>query len=339
MALYSLARTFGGEVREGLRIAQDASAIARELDDPELILGTNATYHIGMVGDLHAALISVDEMLAIARENPGAGNLTVGFSLHSWAYQFRGISVLAPLGRLSDARADLARARDLAHEFDDSESLQWAVGSMAILGWYTGDGGDSLSTARQAVDIAERQGAAFNRLVAHTVMALAYMCRREWDEAIEAGTRALEIMEETGTGLQYEPWIRAHLATARLEAGEPLEAIALARVGVDLARKRNVAIFELDCLVALARALLLAHGAVARSEVRDLAAQADACIARTGAQFYSAWVEWIRADVAALEGETAAAEAHLGEARERFAAAGADGWVREIEARRERLHA
>src|SRR4051794_2065307 len=125
------------------------------------------------------------------------------------------------MGRLAEAREENARAVALARHYNDSETLQWAQGGETSLAFYSGEPGNAIVAAREGVEIAERQGAAFNRSAAQYVLAMGHLVREEYDEAAVAAGRSVELVEESGTGRQYDGWYRGGLSLAQTRGGHP----------------------------------------------------------------------------------------------------------------------
>src|SRR5207244_987291 len=151
---------------EALRISEEAHTMAKESGDAELIVCTGPGYWLSISGRYYEALVDLDNTIAISKDDPQMGRNMVGFGMHAWAIVFRGFGIMAPLGRLEEARRNLETGLALAQACDDPETQGWALGSLATLAWLTGEAGNSLVHAREAVKIAEGLGSTFSRAIA-----------------------------------------------------------------------------------------------------------------------------------------------------------------------------
>jgi tetratricopeptide (TPR) repeat protein len=179
---------------------------------------------------------------------------------------YRGF-VLTELGRLPEARAAFDDAQRLARDHDDVECLGWAQQGLAILSFFTGEPGDGLAQAREALELAERLGSSFSRAMARSSLALAHLAREEHSNAHAVADEGLEIMRETRTGLQYEAVLLRDLAAARLGLEDVDGAHAAAAEGAATAAAQGARVQEAGCRIMLGRALLADRRGDAHAEL------------------------------------------------------------------------
>src|SRR5262249_54582530 len=209
-------------VTSRLEAAAEAVRLADESNDPAMKLGLRvslvaAHYEAGRVRE---ALGYVEQAL----EEPPADLMTgvdlVSVSPYIWFVMFRGI-LLTALGRLDDATREIDRAVELARTHDDFEVLAQALSFCCDLACLEGDAQAALPHARRALEIAEKTGGAFSRVLAYPALGEVQILRGEPTAAVDALERALAIGQDRHTARQDEALILALLAEARLAAGDP----------------------------------------------------------------------------------------------------------------------
>jgi ATP/maltotriose-dependent transcriptional regulator MalT len=255
------------------------------------------------------------------------GRQVLGFSTVIWGVLFRGFT-LVDLGRLEEADRDLHRGLQLAREHHDVESLGWAHGNFAWFAYYSGDPGDALAHAREAVSVAERLGSSFSRIVAYVSLAAAHLVRGEWEEATTAAEDSLSTIRATRTGVQYEAVALSHMSEARLGAGDEGAARALAAEGIEIAAGQPTPMYEARCRMLLGRALSAGADpdpAEARRELERAMEYAEAEGLAMTAHIHAALAE-----VAALEGDSDGRRSELETARRLFIEQGATGRERRV---------
>jgi tetratricopeptide (TPR) repeat protein len=319
-----------GYVEEAIAFADEARAIAVECADTELLAVTlGVTYWLGLGGRLAEALARVEELIELARGDPNLGRATMGFSAHAWATLWRG-QVLGDLGQLGEARIALDDAVRLARDYEDLETLGWALGTQAGIAWLIGDPADSLACAREAAEIAERSGSSFSRVAAYLELAYAHNVRAESGEAKTAAERALEIIHEARTGLQYEPLVLTSLAQAKAADGDYPGAVQAAEEAIRLARERGTRVYEINGSFTLARALRGRDGAVARDRATELLADAMSLANECGAAGHIPYVHVELAELSRLDDDEEGYERELREAQRQFEEIGATGRAAEV---------
>jgi tetratricopeptide (TPR) repeat protein len=229
------------------------------------------------------------------------------------------------MGRLEEARVAMEEGVALGRVYDDIETVGWGLGGYATLARMNGEPGDSLARAREGAEIAERLGSSFSRLAAYMSLALGHNARAEWDEAISAATRWLEVMRQYRTALHYEPQMLALLAESRLGAGDYVAAAEAAQHAIDLSRRYKTRLFELAASISLARALRLQDGISARDRIVEALIVAEKLVHECGATSYLPHVQVELAELARLDGDESEYERQLRGAQRLFTEIGAPG--------------
>ena len=328
LASYGMVQGSAGDVPAAMRHIMEATRLARESADVALQVGLLLTTVIWQLhsGTLADALVLVDRVLELTRDDHMLGAAMVGFNSHVFAIFYRGVIRLAA-GQLGEARRDLDRAVELAQAQGDLELVAMATGFYALLAWFLGDPTLGLPHTQQAVDIAEKIGSPLARSQAYGFLGIAHLQREEWDAAVTALQQELAIARAHRTLLFVEAGTLSMLAQAHLGRGEFGLARSTAEQAVAVARQRESRLFECDGHLALAQVLMRIEGTTARAAVESALGDAQRLVAATGARSRAPFVHLHRAELARLGGDQARYERELRTARRLFTAIAASGHV------------
>jgi ATP/maltotriose-dependent transcriptional regulator MalT len=214
------------------------------------------------------------------------GTAVLRYSLLGRALQFKGMG-LAVIGRLVDAKASLHESLALSRARSEPESVAWTLSFIVQLAWLAGEDEDLIGAASEAVTIAEDTGNVAVLVAALDGMTLAHLARRDPMAALTVGQRALAEARKHRSGRFEEARVLAHLAHARLGAGDREGAASAAGEAVAVARSQEARVVE--CLALLSRAQ------VSRAAGTTDAAKADlrlafGLIGETGALGYEPFI-------------------------------------------------
>jgi tetratricopeptide (TPR) repeat protein len=270
----------GGPLEEAIACRQEAQELARQAGNLELQVSVSPGVFLAPAGRNREA--ELDRVLEAGRDDYQLGRQLIGVSAVILAIVYRTLPLLE-LGRLAEARAAIEDALRLAREHDDVECLAYAQAAHGGLSYFTGEPGDALSHARAGLELAERLGSSFSRVVARSYLSFAHLARGEHDDALVQASEALKIMRETRTVLALESGALSAVAQARLGLDDLAGARAAAAEGSVIAAKRGTRLQEVACRWMLARALLLACSSRQRSEahVQRVVAAAVWCVRHT----------------------------------------------------------
>jgi adenylate cyclase len=323
---YSAVRSLAGAGEEAIRLGREAARMAAETDDLGLKIGTLGTlaFTTWMEGHLQESLTLIEQALAEPPDDPKAGAEMTGFSPYVQSFFVRGL-ICVMLTRYEEARRSLDRAVVLAEEHGEMEILGWAQGGYVNLAQGTGNLEGALSHARQAVEIAEKTGSSFSRVLALQLLGAAHLLHGQWRESLEASTWALEIARESKTALSLEGRLLSYLAEAHLGAGDPILALEAANEAVGTIGRRGGRVYDCSTYLSHARVLMRTEGDRSRAAVgRDLA-DAWRSASETGATCWFPFIHLARAELAHLLGDESTGERELHEAHRLFTEAGATG--------------
>jgi tetratricopeptide (TPR) repeat protein len=235
------------------------------------------------------------------------------------------------LGELETARGVLEEARAIAREHGDPEILGSSHGFATLLEYVAGDADAAVDHGRQAVELAERTGGALWRTWAWTDLGLAQKLRGDWHAAIESLERAETVSKEGRSGVEGHALRQAHLAEARMGAGDLDLAYELADEATRTAADHRGFVEVIPAGLATARVLLAAPGSLQAERIEAELATVLEMVQRTGARGYEPQVRVELAKLARRLGDEQRYEHELSEARRLFAAIGAESRLRRLD--------
>jgi tetratricopeptide (TPR) repeat protein len=304
----------------------EATSLVDAAGDPALTMlaGFSFGFLSPYTGPLAQGLERVDRALAACAGDVERWIELVGYSPLARLHQFRSC-LLAQAGRLGEAEAALQRCLTLARPRAEPETLAWALALSPHLVWLTGKTDDTVALASEAVRIGEDTGNVAALVLALEGLAVAHLTQGRADSAAVACERVLAHAREHRSARFVVARVLAHLARARLAAGEQNAAAAAATDAVQVARQQGGRVVE--CLALLTRAQVVrAIGGDDDTVTAGLNA-ALVLVKETGALAYE---PFIREEAARLRGD----EAGLREALRLFTAIGASGHARRLQAER-----
>jgi tetratricopeptide (TPR) repeat protein len=317
-------RAFAGDVEGFLARCLKIAEWGERTADPDVraAMWFPAALALTWVGPLGQGLAWADQVVDVCAGNPDRGAALLGYSVLGRTLQFRS-GLLARMGRLPEAAADLEQAVALARARGETELLGWALAMLPLVAWLKGEETDTSAAAGEAVRLAEETGDVVTLVMALESMALSHLAAGRPAEAADVCEHALAAAREKRSGLFAEASVLAHLASARLAAGDPAAATATADEAVEVSRRQGARVHE--CLALLTRAQVMrATGGAPNAILADLDA-ALVLVKETGAAAYQ---PFIREELGRLRSD----ENELREALQLYSAIGATGHARRLEA-------
>ncbi len=323
--VYAAARGHAGDVRAYVALNVEGAELAERAQDRgvQAAAFVPVVYSLFCSGRLREALRYAERGLELTRIDQRLGFDLIGFRPYAFYTCIRGL-LLAPLGRIREAARIWEEAIPLAREHEhDVEPLGWTYGDVVSGGWYTGDAPTAQTHAVQAVEIAEKIGSPFSRVLAYGWRGLAYLTAEDWPETVAAMEQTLDFSRTRGIGREKESYYLAWLARALLETGEPDRARATAEEALALAQDQGATLQECGALAALARVLLRTDGAAAAEQVGSILQQALVLIAEHGYAMEEPFIRMELAELARVTGDAEAQKRELREAHRLFTEMGA----------------
>jgi tetratricopeptide (TPR) repeat protein len=311
-----------GQLREGLVRYEQGAALADGTADVDLrtLVHMATALPLLYMGPLSEALARIDHGLALCGDDTDRGVAGLGYSALSRYLDFRA-RVFLLAGRLPEAARDLERSLAIARPRAEPEPLCWALSLVARLAWAAGDG-DGSDAAAEAVKLAEDTRNTADLVLGLESVALSELMAGRPSAAVSAGERALLEARERRSGLFEEASVLAHLAAARLAAGDAAGAAGTADEAVEVARRQEARVVECFALFTRARTKrALDQPAEAAADL-----QAGLLLAEdTGTLTYE---PFIHEELGRLHND----ETQLGEALRLYRQIGATGHARRLEA-------
>jgi adenylate cyclase len=244
-------------------------------------------------------------------------------SLEGWEVRYQQAVNLAHVGRWPEAVAWFQREIRRAREDQKLELLSWAC--MEYGSWCSvlGDAQVAFDHMRQGAEIAEKLGDPAMRAYAYEVLGCAYRRAGSHPEAVSALERARAIVQESHTGLEYEPRIVSALAEAYADSGDPSRALRAAEEAVTLVRQRGVRSHEPGVQLVLGHVLLRARGLESRDAIEAALGDALRSSREVGMKMLEPFIYLERAELARLGDDETTRERELREAHRLFTEIGA----------------
>lgn len=312
LGTFAIVRGMAGEIRDSRTRVLEAEQLAESSGRLGLQVALLAalTYLEAASGDLESALETADRALAASAGDPDIGSDLAFLRPVVFLTGLRG-SVLTQLGRLDEAHDALAQAIAISDPQRDAEVAGWIGGWQVELAGASGAMDGAIDEGRRALEVAERRGSPFSRVVALAYLGRAHALRGEGPAAVAALERSLALARTRRTGLEAEAAVLADLAEACRTTGDVERALRLANEAVEVARRRGQRIDECAGNRALARALLDRSGAARRRPARKYLDRALALARETKALALEPAIHVAVAEVARLSGDEPARRAAL----------------------------
>jgi class 3 adenylate cyclase/tetratricopeptide (TPR) repeat protein len=330
--LYGIIRGINdGDMREFAQLARQATSLADESGDPALVMSVlGFPYALWHIGGHREGVAILDRALELSAGDPtlGAG-VAVGCPF-AWCMGMKGL-ILTGLGELEEARRLIERCRKVARDREDLEVVGWSHMWSIWLAYFLGQSETALGHAQQASEIAERIGDSFSQASAWFWFGFAAWMNGEWEQAIDAIERSVEITRERRTAVEVDAWRLALLGESHLGLGDGQRARRLVEEALQVAQARGQPLIEVFASLALAR-VLLGSGEAARAEVEAALTRVLALTTGGGAKAFEPFVHVELAELARQRGNEEERERELREAHRLFTEIGANGHAERLSA-------
>ena len=312
-------------IREAVRLSEKAG-------DPGLRLGGNVNLAFVMiiVGRLKEAEELLDEIFENPPDDLKLGGDVTGFSPYIQAFFYKSI-LLGHLGRLDEARACIGETLRLARENDEMEILTWAPNCYIYGAEYDGNPAETIDVGRRMVELAEKTGNNFSRVVSRFSLGHAHLLNGDLGEARDLLEAALALARASNVGLLSEGRTLSYLAEAYLGLGEHDRALAAAREGLEICEGHGMAGYVVRSLLAMGRVLLGARGMDAAPEIGKYLDEGIRVGQETGGVVLIPQCHELRAEILGLTGDDAGATRARREALRLYRGMNASGHVARLE--------
>ncbi|MBI3786602.1 MAG: AAA family ATPase [Deltaproteobacteria bacterium] len=329
---YGLMRmSVAGSALDYVRYGEEAACLAQESGDPALraVIGTFPAFGHFYVGDGAAVLTWSARVLEEVGSDSALGREIVGYSPRAGMI-FARARALMFLGRLAEARELVQEAEHVAEESRELEVFTWVQMARAEVAYACGDPESTLEHGRRSLEIAEKLDNESSRMLAYTVLGVAYLLEGEPAAARDALRESAAIVRDRRTQFAMLPEVLALLAEAHLAVGERTEAVATAREGIELGRTGGCYYHEAQAQLALAAALLATDGVVPRAEIESALERAELLVESIDGRSLSPRILEMRGRLATVLGDAPAANQALQAALDLYRAIGATGHAQRL---------
>ena len=195
----------------------------------------------------------------------------------------------------------------------------------AMLEYTCGRPESGLEHGRRSLEIAEKLDNEASRMAAYAALGLANLVEGQPAAARDALRESATIARDRRVVRALLPLVLAGLAEAHLALGEPTEAVATAREGIDLGSAGGCLYNEALAQLALAAALLATDCVVPRAEIESALERAEHLVASIEGSALSPRILELRGRLAAAVGDAPSSDWTLREALDLYRAIGATG--------------
>jgi len=324
---YGLMRfSVAGSASDYARYGEEAALLARDCGDPKLraAIGTLAAYGHFHAGEGRAAL----EWSARVLDEVGSDNV-LGKELAGCSPRAGALHVCAQalmfLGRLTEAWDQVSAAERVVEESRELEVFTWMQVTRALLEYTCGRAESGLEHGRRSLEIAEKLDNEASRMAAYAALGLANLVEGQPAAARDAFRESATIARDRRVVRALLPLVLAGLAEAHLALGEPTEAVATAREGIDLGNTGGCLYNEALAQLALAAALLATDCVGPRAEIESALERAEHLVASIEGRALSPRILELRGRLAAAVGDAPSSDRTFREALDLYRAIGATG--------------
>src|SRR5215510_2725038 len=315
-----------GSAGDFARYGEEAALLARDCGDPKLraAIGTLAAYGHLHAGEGRAALEWTARVLDEVGSDNVLGKEFVGYSPRVGALHVRAQALLL-LGRLTEAWNQIRAAQRVAEESRELELFTLMQITWTRLEYTCGRAESGLEHGRRSLEIAEKLDNEASRLGAYAAFGLANLVEGQPAAARDAFRDSATIARDRRVARALLPLVLAGLAEAHLALGEPTEAVATAREGIDLGNTGGCLYNEALAQLALAAALLATDCVVPRAEIESALERAEHLVASIEGSALSPRILELRGRLAVAVGDAPSSDRSLREALDLYRAIGATG--------------
>src|SRR5262249_15343378 len=206
------------------------------------------------------------------------------------------------LGRLTEAWNQIQAAQRVVEESSELEVFTWMQITRSLLEYTGGRSESGLEYGRRSLEIAEKLDNEACRMAAYAPPRVANLVESPPAAAPGAFPERAAIAPGRRVGRALLPPVVAGLAEAHLALGEPTEAVATAREGIDLGSAGGCLYNEALAQLALAAALLATDGVVRRAEIESALERAEQLVTSIEGSALSPRIVELRGRLAAAVG-------------------------------------
>ncbi len=320
-----------GDMAGYVETAKEAIALADRTGDPALRAAVlvDVVWSSQRAGLLSEALDAARTGLELTDRDAGLGAEFFGYSPYIMLLFMQGW-VQAMVGQLEEGERTCVDAIDLARRYGPQESVEFTLVGQARIARLKGNARESMTAAREMLELAESLATATHRVMALQCFGTALALAGELSEAIDVLEQTLTLSRKERVWQEEEAEILTELADAHLRQGESARARELGREAVAAARRGNARPAETHALIGRARVLLSEADPASLEEARAALREAERIVEETGLRVWLPHIAIERATLSRLGGDEAASHELLQEAHRLFTEMGATGYAERL---------
>lgn len=204
-----------------IQAAAECDRHAEQSGALELQVGAKQILYYSAVLDdrLEDAYAAANDLVRIAGDDHRVGMSFTGLS-GAASGRWSCALIVAPMGRLDEAKGLLLDAEAIAREIGSAQDLCYALGGWASLAELSGEAADAEPRVRESVELAEKSCSPFVANNTWLALARVLMVRARWEEAMDCVDRAEHTAHEVGTSMEDESTRRVFRARCLFELGD-----------------------------------------------------------------------------------------------------------------------
>ncbi|MCH7867522.1 MAG: AAA family ATPase [Myxococcales bacterium] len=329
--MYAVFRGVAGDHDGHHRYALQAANLADELGFASLSRASRLSMLTPLI--YHGRLSEAIDVLNSTADIPE--DKTPGFYLND-AVTHRAYAVgmrgilLALTGQMEEAAVQIRRSGELAAQTDEPETQGYVHAFGVQQAVLSGDVERAIEHGTQAARLADETGIPLQIADGYLAKADAQILAERWQDAIDSLGKTMEITDTRKNLLSIQPRLYNSLALAYLGKGDETRALYYAEETLALAEARDAHIIELIARITLVRAMLVSHDRDDPDAIQAGIGTILNLVDSTGAIAYRPMVHLVLAELARLAADPERRAAQLGRAHQFYTEMGARGHARSV---------
>jgi tetratricopeptide (TPR) repeat protein len=238
--------------------------------------------------------------------------------------------LLSLTGRMDAGAAQIRHADELARQTHEPETRGYVHGLCVQHAVLTGDVEMAIEQGTLAVELAEETEIPLQLADGYLALGDAQLLAERWQDALKSLHRTGEIIEARANLSALKPRLLTSLAQAHLGVGDDARALYYAEELLTRASNQDLRIFELNAHLIMVRAMLDSHAREDADAIQSGLATVFDLVEKTNALAYRPTVHLLLAQIAQLADDPERRALQLGQAHRLYSEMGARGHARSI---------
>jgi tetratricopeptide (TPR) repeat protein len=238
--------------------------------------------------------------------------------------------LLALTGQMEKAAVQIRHSGELAEQTGEPETRGYVHAFGVQQAVLSGDVEMAIEHGTQAARLADETGIPLQIADGYLAKADAQILAERWQDAIDSLGKTMEIIDTRKNLLSIQPRLYNSLALAYLGKGDENRALYYAEETLALAEARDAHIIELIARITLVRAMLVSHDRNDADAIQAGIGTVLKLVDSTGAIAYRPMVHLVLAEIARLAADPDRRAAQLGRAHRFYTEMGSRGHARSV---------